>query len=191
MSTKINRVFYVSQDVFEDFARTGNAPEKLYKFFVSNENNHSLSDLTKYSLRAFDSLCKYVLFGSGQEDAVADSHQLPVISKLQEDYVKDNNLSFLRGPEQDCVTAVDGNVTKCYEIAPYPTADYLILFVVVRERFLSVVTETKETLSEFFLSILRHCYDNKVSSYQVVREYLGLRLKDNSRNLVLNRLDQR
>lgn len=193
MQTKYPSVFYITRDTYNDIASQGAGPEKVFELVQKNYDSKNLSELTKANVINVNSLVSKVLFSNSHIQCTEIPRNIN-ISKDEETYSKENAKFVLIEEEMSLSTrasdSVDGDSAKCYEIIPYTTSVDLFLIVVVDVGFLSVVTETKEKLLQHFLSILRHCYDNKAFFGFVVHEYLGLKLSDNFFNLVLNRLDR-
>lgn len=190
-------IIYITRSVYNDLCLDGNGPEKVKKitYGVSEEFEEPLiSSLTLANIGSVRQLIDYVIYGVG---SLNDHHYelgIPnTLTKGEMEYVKQNAISTLIRSESNDEEAVCGTFNKSelkyYELIPYVDNTNLYLIVVVEPGFLSVVTETKEVLEEHLLNILRHCYDNDTFNGIVVREYLGLRLRNHNFNLVKNRLD--
>lgn len=196
VQNKFPFVYYISRDIYNDLAATGNGPEKVFELVQGNYKNKDVSGLTHGVAFSVNALVHKTLLNTDSHPvACSDSFPYHVnINKDEEKYVSESAKGYLISNNTNSCPGVsyrsNDEDVKCFEIIPHATTDELFLIVVVDVGFLTVVTETKETLLQHFLSILRHCYDNKAFTGFFVHEYLGLKLSDGNFNLVLNRLNR-
>lgn len=145
-----------------------------------------LSPLTREIISVTNSTIRSVLFKDRNELAIAEGYGFEnSLTKEELTYAKSKVNSYLKSKE-----GCHREIQKCYDIIPLIHNNDLVLFVVVKEGFLTAVTETKEALLEHFLTLLRHFYDNNASDWVVRQEYLDQRLNKGAFDLVKLRFDR-
>lgn len=188
---KFSYVQYFTRRFYEDIISNGGSVEDV----IGYESSDNVSPLSKVINSNIQGLIEDVLLNPylGKYRGVRDSlKSLLSINKDEEAYAKDNAETFLfRDPNSDQLSEVLGSSEKCYEIVVHPVQDVVHILVLVEGGFLNDVTETKEVLLEFFLTVLRHGYLQGASCREYLHEYLASKLSDSYFKLVETRLDRR
>lgn len=176
MSTKMwSNVCYIDEVTHASLVKQGVDP--------FNIDSKRLSPLTKELIEQCDAFIKKTIYnGEALCEATSDHISL---SKEELEYAKSKIKNYLVAFDQNSCSD-----EKCYDITPFIANEQLTLLVIVKEGFLSTVTETKDALLEHLLNLLRHLYDHNTSDWFVRREYLNLRLNKGAFDLVKLRLDR-
>lgn len=192
MVYKFLSVSYCTSRLYEDIISNGGTVEDVIQF----RNSDKLSPLSKSILANINNTIVKSIFnpnivlGLDVDLSLEDKLKL---NKEEEKYSSEYALKYLLRDEtsESFFDDYTSDSEKCYEIVIHPSDECIHILVIIKEGFLSDVTETKEVLLEFLLTVLRHGYSYGTKLYYIVHEYLALKLSDSYFRLVENRLDRR
>lgn len=189
MGNKSVSLLFVTRSFYEDVVNSGGSLNDVIYPTIEK-----VSPLSKAIHSKVDGEIHRVLFNDPFNDPVIVSTRS--YSKIPEEVVLklgNEEIQYAKDFTNSYLNLTDGmrEVGKCYEVIPQPYQDEMIILVIVEEGFLSYVTETKEVLLEFLLTVLGHGY-GKTSNYHYssLKTYLGLKLSEANFNLIKNRLDR-
>lgn len=182
------QIFFIQRSMYEQLLGKSFSQDDLVKLLESSSVERNVSPLTRAVIDSTDGKIKSVLF-NGCAAPVACQGKYESKFDINEDQLTYVN-SEVHGYLTEEVYFSDEN-TKCYEIVTYSTPDAIKLIVVVEKGFLSLVTTNPETLSSVYRELLRHSFGHDAYSFELNREYLGLKMNPGYFDLVKLRADRR
>lgn len=177
------RVVYLPRTTYISLIEAKKTTEEIIKLATFYGDPKDISALTSAIISRTNNVINRVFFNE-ELPAICSPNVVNKISTIEENYVRDFVDDYLKTSEMV-------EFEKCCEIVLNSTADEVTLLVVVEKGFLSFVAETKEKLSEHFLTLLRHSHDQGCNYNQIGHKYLGLKMNKGYLDLVKLRLDRR
>lgn len=179
---KYLRFAYIPRKTFTSLVEGKKSIEEIAKLCTSYSGDKDISVITASVVSRCNEVVNFVMLNEGVPPicGATSTHRSTL---LEDSYANDFVDEYLK-----CSDYYDA---KCYEIIPLSTADELTLLIVVERGFLRIVTESKDALSEHFLTLLRHGYDQGAYLGNLARKYLGLKMNKGYLDLVKLRLDRR
>ena len=192
---KTSRLFFVQRSMYDLLLSKSFTLEDLIGILTYQRTGKKITPITTELISQINSRVNYVLFNNPCGEAVRSSsdssYNYDDLSERELDYIKDEVINYLVVDNVGQYITDTEDSVKCYEIVTSSTADTVYTVVVVEKGFLSLVTTNPETLTGVYRELIRHLFGNESVSYDLNREYLGLKMNPGNFDLVKLRADKR
>lgn len=180
---KYLRFAYIPRKTFTSLVEGKKSTEEIAKLCTYYPGDKDVSVITASVVSRCNEVVNFVIMNE-QLPAICGTTNSHRATLLEDNYANDFVDEYLKSGD------IYEN-EKCCEIIPLSTTEELILLVVVEKGFLRIVTESKDTLTEHFLTLLRHGHEQGAYIGNLARKYLGLKMNKGYLDLVKLRLDRR